>query len=816
MTSSSSSKKHKSHHSSHSHRDDNKDRDRDSKRHKSSHRDRDHHRSSSSRKPHRSKDKDQESEEDEWVEKPQPQTTNFSATSAPPVDSYGTFNVREPRATSDGIRLSAAGSMTDGFGDGEDGSSSVGGRGGGAFAGLREDEGDLFSSMGVERKKKEVNQKPDPSQMMGQSSRELNKAHWQGVPNESSATSSASAQATGSPAPGSTGSTWRMMKLKRAYEAAEEEGRPIEEVAVERFGSVELFREAVEERRVLDERGGRGRRETGSSGNGLATPTADSSTRRFIFTESGGTSAAGSRPPSRGSFRKPGEQALERSNSSSSDRGGTGAAQQNSRPSTPVPNVFTPQAPSSRTPIPRVGSALSQSIVLNPDPTTTESNSKPPLTQSELNKLQAKVLKARLMGNDNADELEEEYEKERERALNAENGVGAIGSAGGDQVQVMPTLDGRGRLYDIGTGAKEEEVQPGKRKKKEKYFETHDPKTGELIRHNADDDSTSLEELVRQERFAAGAQDQKNLDFEMASRIAGDAKFMNDLDYVDENAERLARKKMKTDVMKKAFAVQDYAKTKKALDNCTLCFGDEGQPPRSAVVALGTRAYLGLLDTEGIVKGHCRIVPIQHHFSTLEAEEETWDEIKNFMKTLMQMFAEEDKGVIFFESYINPKHQRHCCIEAIPIAFDLFDQIPGYFAEAIDNSEQEWSQHKKRIVFSAARPFRRSLVPNLPYFAVQWDYKGEKGYGHVIEGVDDGPDHDADGYEIQGEAGEKGAGEFPRWFATEIVGSMLDLEPRRWRKPKRLDYRQNDERVRDFRKKYDSVDWTKQLRSEQK
>lgn len=59
-----------------------------------------------------------------------------------------------------------------------------------------------------------------------------------------------------------------------------------------------------------------------------------------------------------------------------------------------------------------------------------------------------------------------------------------------------------------------------------------------------------------------------------------------------------------------------------------MCFSDEGAPPRSAVVALGTRAYLGLLENEELVPGHCRIVPIQHHFTSLEADDETWDEIK--------------------------------------------------------------------------------------------------------------------------------------------------------------------------------------------
>ena len=49
------------------------------------------------------------------------------------------------------------------------------------------------------------------------------------------------------------------------------------------------------------------------------------------------------------------------------------------------------------------------------------------------------------------------------------------------------------------------------------------------------------------------------------------------------------------------------------------------------------------------------------------------------MKTLMQMFAEQDKGVIFFESCINLKHQKHTCIEAIPVPFELFDELPAYF-----------------------------------------------------------------------------------------------------------------------------------------
>lgn len=55
---------------------------------------------------------------------------------------------------------------------------------------------------------------------------------------------------------------------------------------------------------------------------------------------------------------------------------------------------------------------------------------------------------------------------------------------------------------------------------------------------------------------------------------------------------------------------------------------------------------------------------------------------------------------------------------------------------------------------------------------IQWDYKGEKGYGHVIEGVDDAPEVDADGDEIRGEVGEKGGGEFTKLVTSSLTSSL--------------------------------------------
>ena len=124
---------------------------------------------SSSKKKHRSRDdrdsthhsskrhrssKRATSSEDEWVEKEAPPTA--PAPTGPPIDTVGTFTVGQMT-----MRGEVAGedlpSLTDGYGEGGDG--------GAEFASVvpTGGAGDLFSEMGVERKRREPKEKVDPT-----------------------------------------------------------------------------------------------------------------------------------------------------------------------------------------------------------------------------------------------------------------------------------------------------------------------------------------------------------------------------------------------------------------------------------------------------------------------------------------------------------------------------------------------------------------------------------------------------------------------------------------------------------------------------
>jgi hypothetical protein len=310
-------------------------------------------------------------------------------------------------------------------------------------------EVDFFSSLGTEVTRK-PKQPPRPDPDKPQVSRmELNPDIVQGRPVDHDAPPPPPKPNT----PGGPGSQWRMMKLRRVYETAEEEGRAVEEIAIDRFGSLELFEEAKEERRILDEREGR----RSERGRDKAPSTHPRNEKRMMFTDVGGSGMS-----SRGSsFRRP---------------GGSGE-NSTSGPSTPIPapppvnrrldslrlpsQASSPLAQQAHTPIPSVMT-----------PTYMATGSKRALSPSSLNKLQAKVLRAKLMNAPNAETLEKEYEEELRRSQGFESNDHHRGgkSSVRTKVEVLPTLNAQGQLYDVGHGKDDGKSLPGNRKKKEKVL----------------------------------------------------------------------------------------------------------------------------------------------------------------------------------------------------------------------------------------------------------------------------------------------------------------------------------------------------------
>lgn len=318
-----------------------------------------------------------------------------------------------------------------------------------------------------------------------------------------------------------------------------------------------------------------------------------------------------------------------------------------------------------------------------------------------------------------------------------------------------------------------------------------------LVEENED---MTIEDMVRQERRTKGQRGGDGRAF--AERIAKDGKFDNDLDYLDDNATKLAKSVQQSDLNLRNTAISEYRKMKRILDSCPLCtHEDTGAPPQAPVVSLATRTYLTLPTSPEITPYGCcaSIVPVQHRLNLLECDDDEWEEMRNFMKSLTRFYysLKPKRSVIFYENAAHAGRKRHASMEAVPLPISIAENISQYFREAILSADEEWTQHKKVIDTLkkseevGKNAFRKSMVSELPYFHAWFRLDG--GLGHVVEDSRRWPKGDL--------------------FAREIIGGVLNVAPEtirnqgRWRR----DDEEMSERVTSFRGKWEPWDWTKVL-----
>ncbi|KAF3805143.1 Pre-mRNA-splicing factor cwf19 [Colletotrichum gloeosporioides] len=492
---------------------------------------------------------------------------------------------------------------------------------------------------------------------------------------------------------GDNGSQWRMTKLKGVYSMAEESGRPVEEIALERFGSLQEFDDAREEKIEMDRR-----KVYGDGYIGKEKPTGDLYQERM--------------------------------------------EKQRPEPKEPSPMEDIQQ-----------GTVIPDQAMLHT-----------PIDQTALNRMRAQMMKAKLRRAPDAAKLEAEY-----------NAAAASFATNGPQSVVLGVMDNRMLAGTRG------EV---------KSIETKRGRERGNVEANED---MSIEDMVREERRTRGQAGGEGM--RLAERIAKDGKFDDDLEYMDENAEKLAKRVHKSEINLKNVAVNEYQKVTRILDNCPLCHHeDKGQPPLAPVISLGTRVFLTLPTEPEICEGGAVITPIAHRKNLLECDDDEWEEIRNFMKSLTRMYHEKGQEVIFYENAAAPQRHLHAAMMAVPIPYEEGATAPAYFKEAFLTTDEEWSQHKK-IIDTGARArdgmgrmaFRRSIAKEMPYFHAWFTLDG--GLGHIVENSDRWPRGDL--------------------FAREIIGGILDVAPDVIKKQGR--WNKGDRRVEGFKKKWRKFDWTRVL-----
>lgn len=490
---------------------------------------------------------------------------------------------------------------------------------------------------------------------------------------------------------GDAGSSWRMTKLTAVYKTAEATGRTVEEIAMHRFGGLQDFDEAREEKEELERR-----RIYGEGYKIKEKPTGELYQERLRHERK-------DEPPG---------------------------------PAELVQGAVLPQA-------------------VKPPPA---------IDQTTLNRLRAQMMKAKLRHAPNAEQLEKEYSQAAANFSKQPPDAVVLGVM--DNRQLAGT---RGEVKAVGTKRGRERGQ---------------------VEENTD---MSIEDMIREERRTKGQAGGEGA--RMAERIAKDTMYDDDLDYMDENAEKLAKRVHKNELNLKNMAVNEFRRMNRVLENCPLCYHeDQERPPLAPVVSLATRVYLTLATEPEVSEGGAVIVPLAHRTNLLECDDDEWEEIRNFMKSLTRMYHEQGRDVLFYENAATPQRHLHAAMMAVPIPYEEGATAPAYFREAFLSSDEEWSQHRK-VIDTAARArdgmgrmaFRRSIAKEMPYFHVWFSLDG--GLGHIVENADQWPRGDG--------------------FAREVVAGIVGAEPHLVKKQGR--WTRGDARVEGWKKGWRKFDWTRML-----
>uniref|UniRef100_A0A669BZ61 CWF19-like protein 2 n=1 Tax=Oreochromis niloticus TaxID=8128 RepID=A0A669BZ61_ORENI len=338
-----------------------------------------------------------------------------------------------------------------------------------------------------------------------------------------------------------------------------------------------------------------------------------------------------------------------------------------------------------------------------------------------------------------------------------------------DREILLFRTDESGRAWPVNAPSGPQEPHGGRRKKKP--METH--VDGERVRYFQDDDNVGLKEMVRREKMSS-AQDQNALYSRMAAKMMGktdgDNYTLDDM-FVSSAAQREGEGREEERMRNRA--IGESRRLAASMEKCQHCFSSK-ELQKHLIVAIGSKVYLSLPAGVSMTEGHCLICPLQHHCSATSMDEDIWSEMQLFRRTLVRMFEAQELDCVFMETHMNPRRRQHMVLECIPLPKELGDMAPIYFKKAIMECDEEWAMNKK-VVDLSSKSIRQATL----------DSRG--GFAHVIENEQ----------------------KFPHYFGKEVVGGMLDLEPRRWRKMIKENFDDQRKKVLQFAQWWKPYDCTK-------
>lgn len=564
--------------------------------------------------------------------------------------------------------------------------------------------------------------------------RELNpylRGNGSGYPEDTEQAGFVGSQVLSSSVVGDGGASWRLKALKRAKEQAAREGRKLEEVVEERWGSLGHLAVSVASRTAAPSR---------VHLNAIKS-------RQKGFSEASEISST---------------------NQNKRDTEGSNSRDYLKDVSLRNPEMRAPKVQNSLS----WGKRKGQSMV-NKDDAALISN-----TLSTLNKY---ANDGSFMTGMIQKQLMNERKPELDSFMAAPNRSSAD-SAAGTQSQSLSANQLAAKAFQLRLMGKPEEAdrllkeaeelkakqddELSRQRKNEGYTRRYAPQDAIKQKKKEDDADTHIaKKIMRNKQYTVSGQVDDEYDFEDAPSRKSQKKGVGD---------------ERNYVVKRIVTQQE---------RCQFCFENPTRP-KHLIISIANFTYLMLPPWQPVVPGHCCILPMQHESATRTVDDNVWEEIRNFKKCLIMMFAEQEKDLIFVETVKGlARQRRHCLIECIPVPRDIAKEAPLYFKKAIDEAEDEWSQHNaKKLIDTSEKGLRASIPKDFPYFHVEFGLN--KGFVHVIDDETN----------------------FRSSFGLDVIRGMLQLPVEdMYRRRKQESVELQKQVVASFVRDWKRFDWTRQL-----
>ena len=207
------------------------------------------------------------------------------------------------------------------------------------------------------------------------------------------------------------------------------------------------------------------------------------------------------------------------------------------------------------------------------------------------------------------------------------------------------------------------------------------------------------------------------------------------------------------------------------------------------LIALGNHVSLSMAPAHASLfpGDHLYLVPIQYSDTMVGCNSDTWNEIYRFQQALREMYAKENKGVIFLETVLqSAKGSWQTRLEAIAVPNRVAEDAPMYFKSALTEQVEEWGTHTK-LLSTKNKGLQRTIPNRFAYFFVEW--KVGDGFAQIIE-----------------------TAEFPKDFGVDTIAGMMQLDPVRFRRKQRQSLEEDRTMVLNFCSRWKPVDWTLEIK----